>query len=180
MIIPKHVILRFEKRINTLIFDNSIAMITSKGEIFFTSFVFRDRAYISILKMIQPPDQKDVTSVLNELDGNNNKNDDGSADKKDESLDEIAEKIPGDAKPAEEEVKIDEGLQKKLEERAVSVLTLVPEDDFYKDIKLPHVFNTKCKIDDVYRILFSSDPISFKGKTYKSFWEYQKVDKSGL
>ena len=176
MIIPKDVILKIEKRINALIFDNSIAVITNKGEIFFTSFVFRDKAYISILKMIQPPEQKDLNAVLRELEGG--KGEDATPDKKEESIDEIPENLPGDNKAVEEEVKIDEALQKKLDERMANILTMVPKDDYYKEVKLVHTFSTKCKIDDVYRILFSSDPINFKGKTFKGFWEFQKVEKN--
>lgn len=178
MIIPKYDILKIEKRINALIFDNSIAVITNKGEIFFTSFVFRNQAYISILKMLRPPDQKDLAAVINELEGNT-KTADATFDKKEDSIDEIPENLPGDIKLVVEEVKIDEGLQKKLDERVETILTMVPKVDFYKEIKVTRVFSTKCKLDDVFRILFSSDPTTFKGKTYKGFWEYQKVEKNG-
>ena len=181
MIIPKQVILKIEKRINALIFDNSIAVLTSKGEIFFTSFVFRDKAYISILKMIQPPDQKDLTAVMNEIEGKDKyaSRNNLDQDKTEDPVEEFQDNAIANAVVKVPEEKIDEGLQKKLDERATSILTMVPKEDFYKDPKLYHTFSIRCKIDDVFRILFSNDSIPFKGKKYKGFWEYVKVDKSG-
>lgn len=38
-------ILRIEKRYNTLIFDNSILIVTKKGSFFFTSFLARDKVF---------------------------------------------------------------------------------------------------------------------------------------
>jgi len=38
-------ILRIEKRYNTLIFDNSILIVTKKGSFFFTSFLARDNVF---------------------------------------------------------------------------------------------------------------------------------------
>ena len=58
------------------------------------------------------------------------------------------------------------------------IISMVPKDDFYKGSKLTAVLN-RCNIDDVYRILFSNDNYSYKGKNYKGFWEYFKVGKSG-
>jgi len=43
--IPFADIIRIEKRKNALIFDNSLAIITSKGELFFTSYVARDACF---------------------------------------------------------------------------------------------------------------------------------------
>lgn len=175
MIIPKTVILRIEKRINALIFDNSIAIITSKGEIFFTSFVFRDKAYISILKTVQPPEQKDLQTLLDAISKEKSPEDTLNS-KNEEPLEE--EVLPEN--PIEkQEQKIDEGLLTKLEERANVILALAPKDDFYKEIKHIIIFKTPCNIDDVFRILFSSEPQEYKGKTYKGFWEYVKTEKSG-
>jgi len=176
MIIPKNVIMKIEKRINALIFDNSIAIITSKGEIFFTSFVFRDKAYVSILKMIQPPEQKDLASVLSELEANSN----GKVEvevKQNEEPEETPDTVAGGEQIPEE--KIDENLQKKIDEKGSIILSMVYKEEFYKDAKLTTILNTNGKIDDVYRILFSNDNYSYKGKNYKGFWEYLKVEKSG-
>lgn len=176
MIIPKNVIIRVEKRMNAIIFDNSIAIITLKGEIFFTSFVFRDKAYISILKMIQPPEQKDLNSVLNDLQSKGNSNIDARL-KNDEAVED--ENKNENNLDVQVEEKIDSELQKKLDERSESIYSLVPKEDFYKDLKLSFTLSTRCKIDDVYRILFSNENYNYKGKTYKGFWEYLKVVKTG-
>lgn len=42
-----------EKRYNALIFDNSIAITTVNGEMFFTSFFSRDEAYDLINKTLE-------------------------------------------------------------------------------------------------------------------------------
>jgi hypothetical protein len=47
-------IARVEKRLNVMVFDNSIGIVTRDGkEFFFTSFVFRDIAYDLIFKQIE-------------------------------------------------------------------------------------------------------------------------------
>lgn len=176
MIIPKNVIIRVEKRMNAIIFDNSIAIITLKGEIFFTSFVFRDKAYISILKMIQPPEQKDLNSVLNDLQSKGNSNTDAQL-KNDEAVEDLNKNESNLDVQIEE--KIDSELKKKLDERSESIYSLVPKEDFYKDLKLSFTLSTRCKIDDIYRILFSNENYNYKGKNYKGFWEYLKVVKTG-
>jgi hypothetical protein len=42
-------ILKIEKRYNTLIFDNSILVISKKGSFFFTSFLARDKVFHLLL-----------------------------------------------------------------------------------------------------------------------------------
>jgi hypothetical protein len=42
-------ILKIEKRNNTLIFDNSILVISKKGSFFFTSFLARDKVFHLLL-----------------------------------------------------------------------------------------------------------------------------------
>lgn len=42
-------ILKIEKRYNTLIFDNSILVITKKDSFFFTSFLARDKVFHILL-----------------------------------------------------------------------------------------------------------------------------------
>lgn len=180
MIIPKNVILRIEKRVNAIIFDNSIAVITSKGEIFFTSFVYRDKAYVSILKMIQPPEQKDLNAVLNEFKNNILNNPQAKNDDLNDEIDEKDVSDNNEIKNIEEtQEKIDPEVQKKVDERAEAILLLVPKEEFYKDLKFSITFTTSCKIDDVYRILFSNNKYTVKGKEYKGFWEYLKVAKTG-
>ena len=52
--IPLDDIMSLEKRINALVFDNSIAVITkNEKETFFTSFLMRDRAFEVIKKVIE-------------------------------------------------------------------------------------------------------------------------------
>ena len=51
--IPKKDILKVEKRYNALIFDNSIAVTTVNGEMFFTSFFARDEAFDLINKALE-------------------------------------------------------------------------------------------------------------------------------
>jgi len=43
--IPKKDNVKIEKRFNAIIFDNSLAITTVNGEVFFTSFFKRDEAY---------------------------------------------------------------------------------------------------------------------------------------
>lgn len=52
LIIPLADITKLEKRYNALIFDNSIAVLTKNNEFFFTSFVYRDKAYKLLEKLI--------------------------------------------------------------------------------------------------------------------------------
>ena len=177
MIIPKNDIIKIEKRYNAVIFDNSIAIVTPRGELFFTSFVFRDKAYISIVKMIQPPEQKDLNAILNENNSNaatQKINDDNNnlEEKKDVSpLVQMA--IPTSTES------VDPNILKKLEERAQIVKDIAPKDHFFHEsiyrLKVPSFIQ---RVEDVYRILFSDDIISFKGKNYKGYWEYFKVVKS--
>ena len=187
MIIPKNDIIRIEKRYNALIFDNSIAIVTPRGELFFTSFVFRDKAYVSIIKMIKPPEQRDLAAILESArnisilkNSNDNMN----------NLEEKKEISPfnsptnnannNDANVvAAAEVIVDQALLKKLENRAIMVREIAPKDDFFNDqefkMKAPGFIQ---RVEDVYRILFSNDTIRFKGKDYHGFWEYLKVVKS--
>ncbi|KAL4459330.1 hypothetical protein ABPG74_017943 [Tetrahymena malaccensis] len=51
--IPYIDIIRIDKRKNALIFDNSIAVITQRGELFFTSYVQRDNCYKLITYLMQ-------------------------------------------------------------------------------------------------------------------------------
>ena len=59
IVIPLNEIARLEKMHNALIFDNSIAIHTKETEFFFTSFVFRDRAFELIEKNMQNLNDKD-------------------------------------------------------------------------------------------------------------------------
>jgi len=187
MIIPKNDIIRIEKRINALIFDNSIAIITPRGELFFTSFVFRDKAYISIIKSIKPPEQRDLASILNENNQHNNFRIKKNSIDNLNNLEEKKEIMPFNqspsnniqANPVPAEFIIDQALLKKLEGRARLVKEVAPKDDFFTDqefkIKVPSFIQ---RVEDVYRILFSNDTIRFRGKDYHGFWEYLKVVKS--
>lgn len=165
MIIPKKDILRIEKRYNALIFDNSIAVITLKGEVFFTSFVFRDRAYISIIKTLTPVEQKDIPI--------------------DEKPEETKEKPEinlekDDVKVLDEEKIIDPETLIKLEERANIVKSLHPKEEYFKEITYTHVLPVKCRLDDVVRIIYAGIPYTYKGKTFKSgFFEFLKTERSG-
>jgi len=172
MIIPRNDVIRIEKRYNALIFDNSIAIITPRGELFFTSFVFRDKAYVSIVKIIKPPEQKDLSQILNR------ENSSGSylvKNNEESSPYILEEKKEGLNQPIVNEV-IDVGLLKKLEERAKNILEIIPKDDFFNDqqfkLKVPGFIQ---RIEDVFRILFSNEAVRFKGKDYKGYWEYLKV-----
>lgn len=165
MIIPKKDILRIEKRYNALIFDNSIAVITLKGEVFFTSFVFRDRAYTSIIKTLTPVEQKDIPI--------------------DEKPEETKEKPEiniekEDIKAFEEEKIIAPETLVKLEERANIIRTLYPKEEYFKEITYTNVLPVRCRLDDVVRILYAGIPYTYKGKTFKSgFFEFLKIERSG-
>ena len=45
MQIPRQDIKKIEKKTNAIVFDNSIAVTTVNGEVFFTSFFSRNEAY---------------------------------------------------------------------------------------------------------------------------------------
>lgn len=53
IILPLGDIIKIEKRFNAIIFDNSIAVKMEKAELFFTSFVFRDKCFSLIQKCIE-------------------------------------------------------------------------------------------------------------------------------
>lgn len=50
--IPYKDILKIEKRKNAVVFDNSIAIVTLKGELFFTSYVARDACFTLLSYLI--------------------------------------------------------------------------------------------------------------------------------
>lgn len=51
--IPRRDIKKIEKRFKAVIFDNSISITTVNGELFFTSFIFRNNAYDTILSAME-------------------------------------------------------------------------------------------------------------------------------
>lgn len=51
LLVPKEDMLKLEKSTNAMIFDNSISIYTSKGKLFFTSFIYRDKAYDKIIQL---------------------------------------------------------------------------------------------------------------------------------
>ena len=59
-------ILRIEKRYNTLIFDNSILVLSKKGSFFFTSFLARDRVFQILLDVFVY--NNELPAQTNELD----------------------------------------------------------------------------------------------------------------
>ncbi|EAR96189.2 GRAM domain protein (macronuclear) [Tetrahymena thermophila SB210] len=62
--IPYIDIIRIDKRKNALIFDNSIAVITQRGELFFTSYVQRDNCYKLITYLMQAVKEGRTSMVL--------------------------------------------------------------------------------------------------------------------
>lgn len=183
MIIPKEDIKRIEKRYNALIFDNSIAVITKTGELFFTSFVFRDKAYAAIIRNIEPPEQKDIHLYVQQ--NNDNDQDINNLNKNDENNEpnQIEEEDKNNSENENKEPEGDENsnnaeLDKKIEIRYQKIKEVALKDDFFDlrqhKLKIPWTN----RVEDVYRILFSTEIFNFKGQNYHGMWEYLKLVKS--
>ena len=183
MIIPKEDIKRIEKRYNALIFDNSIAVITKTGELFFTSFVFRDKAYAAIIRNIEPPEQKDShlyfqqnnnnEQEINNLNNNEENNEQNKIEEEDKNNDENKNKEQeGEENPNDTE------LEKKIEARCQKIKEIALKDDFFDQrqhkLKIPWTN----RVEDVYRIIFSTEIFNFKGQNYHGYWEYLKLVQS--
>lgn len=177
MIIPRSDISKIEKRYNALIFDNSIAIITTRGELFFTSFVFRDKAYACIVKTLRPPEQKDINSF------NENQNIvEENESKAQEELEPmpISGGAPGlDPSPSSlvGEIQKDPELTQKLNDRKVKINDILPKSEMFTEHKFSFKVPWTSRIEDVYRIIFSGEKFSYKDKDYNGFWEYLKAEK---
>jgi len=57
VLIPHEDILKVQKKKYALFFNNSISMLTKKGELFFASFINRKKTYRHLLKVLDKPDE---------------------------------------------------------------------------------------------------------------------------
>ena len=66
-------------------------------------------------------------------------------------------------------------------ERKKKILSLIaPVENFNQKCDLNFKFEgIKCPIHMFYSLIFSDKKLDFKGKSYRNFWEYLKVEKMG-
>lgn len=65
---PYSNIARIEKKVNAMVFDNSMSIYTKEDkEVFFTSFVFRDQAYEIIKKQMNDFDSERKASLVPDI-----------------------------------------------------------------------------------------------------------------